>query len=195
MRPEWTGRRVSSRLLPGRSEPTDSDAGQTDVSVDPAHRNDRTPRGRSFRRRRQRRRSTTLRLALRPFHRPVCLASFWTSKAVCLLSHNRLSSHSTDDSVVTSPQQADGPGSSSSADRTALTPAVAYDGDLVVSRRTLVPVSFGEPTQHPAFSWQQFLLEPQFPPTSGGSTHDAKLHFASQSLADSALSLSAHCRD
>jgi len=42
LRPEWTGRRVSSRLLPGRSEPTDSDAGQTDVSVDPARRNDRT---------------------------------------------------------------------------------------------------------------------------------------------------------
>ena len=41
LRPEWTGRRVSSRLLPGRSEPTDSDAGQTDVSVDPARRNDR----------------------------------------------------------------------------------------------------------------------------------------------------------
>ena len=36
--------------------------------------------------------------------------------------------------------------------RSALTPAVAYDGDLVVSRRTLAPVSSGETTQHPAFS-------------------------------------------
>ena len=29
----------------------------------------------------------------RPFHRPVCLASFWTSKAVCLLSHNPYDDH------------------------------------------------------------------------------------------------------
>ena len=78
------------------------------------------------------------------------------------------------------------------ADRSALTPAVAYDGDLVVSRRTLTPVSSGEPTQHSAFSWQQSLLEPQFSATSGGSTHDAKLHFASHSLSDSALSHLAH---
>ena len=76
--------------------------------------------------------------------------------------------------------------------RSALTPAVAYDGDLVVSRRTLTPVSSGEPTQHSAFSWLQSLLEPHFSATSGGSTHDAKLHFASHSLADSALSHSAH---
>ena len=35
-------------------------------------------------------------------------------------------------------------------------------------------------------------LEPQFPADSGGSTHDAKLHFTSRSLADSALSIPAH---
>jgi len=40
-------------------------------------------------------------------------------------------------------------------DRSALTPAVTYDGDLVVSRRTLAPVLSGEPTQHPAFLRQQ----------------------------------------
>ena len=52
----------SFRTSSGCSEPTDADAGRTDVSVDPARRNDR----RSSRRQRPRRRSLTLRLALQP---------------------------------------------------------------------------------------------------------------------------------
>ena len=101
--PNGLGGGSLSRFLPGRSGPTDADAGQTDVSVDPARRNDRMPRGRSSRRRRQRprRRSTTLRLALQP------LPTTASSRLQCR--------------------------------PTALTPAVVYDGDLVVSRRTLAP--------------------------------------------------------
>ena len=71
------------RTVSGRSDPMDADAGQTDVSVYAARRNDR---GRSSRRRRQRprRRSLTLLLALQPL---------------------------LDDSVDSTPLQADGPGS------------------------------------------------------------------------------------
>jgi len=76
----------------GCTDPTDADAGRTDDSVDPARRNDRTPRGRSSRRRRRRqrprRRSLTLPLALQPL---------------------------LDDSVDTTPLQTDGPGSASSS--------------------------------------------------------------------------------
>ena len=43
-----------------------------------------------------------------------------------------------------------------------------------------VPVSSRGPMQHPVFS-SNSELEPQFPADSGGSTHDAKLHFANQS--------------
>ena len=52
-------------------------------------------------------------------------------------------------------------------------------------------VSSGGLTQHPAFS-SNSEMEPQFPADSGGSTHDAKLHFANQSHSDFVLSLSAH---
>ena len=77
------------------------------------------------------------------------------------------------------------------ADRSALTPAVAYDGDLVVSRRTLAPGLVRRANAAPCVLLAT-ALEPQFPATSGGSTHRAKLPFASHSLADSALSHSAH---
>ena len=89
LHPDGTGRWVSFRTSSGCTDPTDADAGRTDDSVDPARRNNRTPRGRSSRRRRQRprHRSLTLRLALQ-----------------LLL----------DDSVDTTPLQADGPGSGSS---------------------------------------------------------------------------------
>ena len=114
------------RTSSGCLDPTDADAGRTDVSVDPARRNDR----RSSRRRRQRprRRSLTLRLALQPLQ---------------TTASSRLQRRPS----VPVPVR---PG-----DRSALTPAVAHDGDLVVSRCTLAPVSSGEPTQHPAFHWQQ----------------------------------------
>jgi len=190
----------SFRTSSGCSKPTDADAGRTDVSVDPARRNDR----RSSRRRRQRprRRSLTLRLALQP-----------------LLN----------DRVDSTPLQADSPGSAfvprtvrqspttlrlslqplqttvsshlqrrpsvpvRPGDRSALVPAVAYDGDLVVSQRSLAPVSSGEPTQHPAFL-RNSALEPQFPTASGGSTHGAKLPLRlTQSIRLGAISLSAHC--
>ena len=101
-----------------------------------------------------------------------------------------LSSRSTDDSVDTSPMQADGPGLVPRTDRQSLllllTTATSSSADV-----PWLPVSSGGPMQHPAFS-SNSELEPQFPADSGGSTHDAKLHFANQSHSDLALSLSAH---
>jgi len=88
---------------------------------------------------------------------------------------------------------ADGPGSRSRAANrrtfpmlSADTPAVAYDGDLEVSRRTpapgLVRRADAAPCVHlaTALTTLMSLKELQFPADSGGSTHDAKLHFAKQ---------------
>jgi len=78
--------------------------------------------------------------------------------------------------------------------RSALTPAVAYDGDLVVSRRTLAPVSSGEPTQHSAFSWQQRTGTAV--PSRQRRQHsrcEAPLRLT-QSIRLRAITLSAHCR-
>jgi len=114
--PNGLGGGSLSGLLPDvRIRPTDVDAGQTDASVDPARRNDRTPSGRSSRRRRQRprRRSTTLRLSLQPLHR-------------------RQRRH--DSNAGRRSRSRSRP-----ANRSAVTPAVAYVGDVVVSRRTLAP--------------------------------------------------------
>jgi len=103
-----------------------------------------------------------------------------------------LSSRTTDYSVDTSPMQADGPGSGlvPRTDRQSLllllTTATSSSADV-----PWLPVSSGGPTQHPAF-YSNSELEPQFPADSGGSTHDAKLHFANQSHSDLALSLPAH---
>ena len=97
-----------------------------------------------------------------------------------------------DDSVVTSPTQVPVP--VRPGDRSALTPAVAYDGDLVVSRRTLAPVSSGEPTQHPAFVPQQRTGTAV--PHSQRRQHsrcEAPLRLT-QSIRLCAISLSAHCR-
>ena len=97
-----------------------------------------------------------------------------------------------DDSVVTSPMQADGPGSGLvlRTDRQSLlllfTKATWSSADVPwlpsrpASRRSTLRSSGNS------------ALEPQFPAASGGSTHDAKLHFASHSLSDSALSHLAH---
>jgi len=103
-----------------------------------------------------------------------------------------LSSRSTDDSVDSSPMQADGPSSGlfPRTDRQSplllLTTATSLSADV-----PWLPVSSGGPTQHPAFC-SNSEMELQFPTDSGGSTHDAKLHFANQSHSDFALSLSAH---
>ena len=103
-----------------------------------------------------------------------------------------LSSRSTDDSVNSSPVQADGPGSGlvPRTDRHSLllllTTATSLSADV-----PWLPVSSSGPTQHPAFS-SNSEMELQFPAYSGGGTHDAKLHFANQSHSDFALSLSAH---
>jgi len=86
LHPDGTGRRVSFRTSSGCTDPTDADAGRTNVSVDPARRNDRTPRGRSSRRRRQRprRRSTPTRLHCRP----TCAFSSTVYTQLCRLSRN-----------------------------------------------------------------------------------------------------------
>ena len=83
--PNGLGGGSLSGLLPGRTDPTDADAGRTDVSVDPARRTFERPADVPSRRRRQRprRRSTLLRLSLQPL---------------------------LDDSVDTTPMPADGPG-------------------------------------------------------------------------------------
>jgi len=155
--------------FPDVAAPTDADAGRTDVSVDPARRTARTPSGRPSRRRRQRprRRPTALRLTLQPLsrrqrrQRPRCRP---TVPVPSLVSANRRTSPAV------------------SAD----TPAVAYDGDLDVSRRTLAPGLVRRADAAPCVLLTSALTtlmsseEPQFPADSGGSTHVAKLHFAEQ---------------
>jgi len=173
LRPEWTGRRV---FLPVSSERSGSDGRGTRIPVrrtsqstrhgDTTER-DRTPRGRSSRRRRQRprRRSTPLWQALQPLHRRQRRHVSNAGRRSRFRFVPRTERHS----LLLLP-----------------TTATLSSADV-----PWLPVSSGEPTQHPASSWQQ-PLEPQFPATGGGSTHDAKLPFASNNLADSALSISAH---
>jgi len=66
------------------------------------------------------------------------------------------------------------------------TPAVAYDGDLDVSRRTpapgLVRRADAAPCVHLATALTTLMSpkELQFSADSSGSTHDTKLHFAEQ---------------
>jgi len=157
-------------LFPDVAGPTDADACQTEVSVDPTRRNDRTPRGRSSWRRRQRprRRSLTLRLALQPL---------------------------LDDSVDATPLQADGPGSAF-VPRTVRhslllfpTTATSLSADV-----PWLPVSSGEPTQHSAFRWQQRTGTAV--PSSQRRQHsrcEAPLRLT-QSRRLRAITLSAHCR-
>jgi len=167
LHPDGTGRRVSFRTSSGCTDPTDADAGRTDDSVDPARQNDRTPRGRSSRRQRPRRRSLTLRLALQPF---------------------------LDDSVDATPLQADGPGSGSSRG------PIGTHSCCCLRRRPRRQPTYPGSRSRPASrrstlrSSSNSALEPQFPTASGGSTDDAKLHFASQSIRLCAITLSAHCR-
>jgi len=129
------------------------------------------------RRQRPRRRSTALRLTLQPLarrqrrQRPRCRP---TVPVPVLVSANRSSD----------------------------APAVAYDGDLDVIRRT--PGSRSRPADRRSTlrALGNSVGDPDVAQGSavpsrqrGGSTHDAKLHFAKQShLRHSANSLSAHCR-
>ena len=118
--------------FPDVADPTDADAGRTDVSVDPARRKVRTaadlPSWR--RRRRPRRRSTALRLSLQP---PL----------------QRQRRHDSDTS-----RRSRFPISSRPTDRLTLqlllTTATSTLADV-----PWVPVSSGGPMQHPAFSGQQ----------------------------------------
>jgi len=168
LRPEWTGRWVSFRAPSGRTDPTDTDAGRTDVSVDPARRNDRTPRGRSSRRQRPRRRSTTLWLALHPLHR----------RQLQLVSSTDRRSRFR----------------SRPADRSALTPAVAYDGDVVVSRRALASGLVHRADAAPCVLQQQ--RNGTAVPSIQRRQHsrcEAPLR-QPKSLGLCALTLSAHCR-
>jgi len=154
-------------LLPDAANPTDADAGQTDVPVDTARRNDRTPRGRSPRRRRQRpqRRSTTLQLALQP------LPTTASTRLQCR-------------PTVPVPVSSRG--------------SIVSHSCCCLRRRPRCQPTYPGSRSRPAGQRNTLrspgnsALEPQFPADSGGSTHDAKLHFASHSLADSALSISAH---
>ena len=197
--PSGLGSGSLSRFLPGRSGPTDADAGQTDVSINPARRNDRTPRGRSFRRRRQRprRRSTTLRLALQPLHRRQRRHDFiagrrsqflfvpWTDRQSLTTLQPLLRRQTT-------PLQADGPGSGSSRG------PIGTHSCCCLRRRPRRQPTYPGSRSCPASrrstlrSPGNSTLEPQFLADSGGSTHDVKLHFASHSLTDSALSIPAH---
>ena len=157
-----------SRFLSGRSRfrRTRMPVRRTSPSTR-SRRYDRTPRGRSSRRRRQRprRRLTPLWQALQPLHRRQRRHVSNAGRRSRFRFVPRTERHS----LLLLP-----------------TTATLSSADV-----PWLPVSSGEPTQHPASSWQQ-PLEPQFPATGGGSTHDAKLPFASNNLADSALSISAH---
>jgi len=130
--PNGLGGGSLSGLLPGRSDPTDADAGRTDVSVDPARRTARTPRGRSSRRRRQRprRRPTALRLALQPLPR---------------LQRRHDSATGRRSRFPTSSRRAD-------RQTLQLLPPTATSTSADVP---WLAVSSGGPTQHPAFSGQQ----------------------------------------
>jgi len=103
-----------------------------------------------------------------------------------------LSSRSTDDSVNTTPLQADGPGSGSSRG------PIGTHSCCCLRRRPRRQPTYPGSRSRPASRHSTLrspgnsTLEPQFPADSGGSTHDVKLHFASHSLADSALSIPAH---
>jgi len=122
--PEWAGRRVSLRApSPDVAAPTDADAGQTDVSVDPARRTARTPSG-----------------------RPLSVTATTTATSLDGSPADSPAAPTTTASAMTS-MPADGPGSRGlvPANRrttpaiSAGTPSVAYDGDLDVSRRTPAP--------------------------------------------------------
>jgi len=152
--------------FPDVAAPTDADAGRTSPSTRLDVRLER-PADVPSRRQRPRRRPTALRLTLQPLsrrqrrQRPRCRP---TVPVPGLVPANRRTSPAI------------------SAD----TSAVAYDGDLDVSRRTpapgLVRRADAAPCVHLATTLTTLMSpkEPQFPADSGGSTHDAKLHFAEQ---------------
>ena len=107
-----------SGLLPGRcgSDPTDADAGRTDVSVDPARRKVRTPSGRPLS-------ATATATATSLNCAPAGSPAAPTTTASARLRYRP---------TVPVPDLV-------SANRSSDTPAVASDGDVDVSRRTLAP--------------------------------------------------------
>jgi len=152
--------------FPDVVDPTDADAGRTDVSVDPARRKVQTPSGRLLT-------ATATATATSLNCAPAGSPAAPTTTASARLRYQP---------TVPVPDLV-------STKRSSDTPAVASDGDLgsrscLAGRRSTL--------RSPGNS----QLEPQFPADNSGSTDDAKLHFAKQSHLDLALSLSlsALCR-
>ena len=103
--------------FPDVADPTDADAGRTDVSVDPARRNVRTPGGRPLT-------ATATATATSLDCAPADSPAAPTTTASARLRYQP---------TVPVPDLV-------SANRSSDTPAVASDGDLDVRRRTLAPV-------------------------------------------------------
>jgi len=112
---DWAAGRFPGSF-PDDADPTDADAGRTDVSVDPARRNVRTPSGRPLT-------ATVTATATSLNSAPAGSPAAPTTTASVRLRYRP---------TVPVPDLV-------SANRSSDTPAVASDGDLVVSRRTLAP--------------------------------------------------------
>ena len=135
-------------LFPGSfqdvADPTDADAGRTDVSVDPARRNVRTPGG-----------------------RPLTATATATATSLDCVPAGSPAAPTTTASARFRYRPTVPVPDLVSANRSSDTPAVASDGDLDVSRRTLAPGLVRWADAAPCV-----LRELEH------STHDVKLHFA-----------------
>jgi len=142
---------------------------RSDVSVDLAGRTARTPSG-----------------------RPLLVTATATATSLDCTPADSPAAPTTTASATTS-MPADGPGSRSRPGKPThlscglrSSPAVAYDGDLDVSRRIPAPGLVRRADAAPcvllvtALTTLMSPKEPQFPADSGGNTHVAKLHFAEQ---------------
>jgi len=116
-----------------------------------------------------------------------------SDRDVARLRSDWLSSRSYDDSVGTTPLPADGPGS-----RPRLGGPIVRHSSCCLRRRPRRQPTYLGSRSRPAGRRSTLRSpgnseqEPQFQADSGGSTHDAKLHFAKQSHLVSALSLIPH---
>jgi len=167
--PEWSGRWVSPRVpSPDVADPTDADAGRTDVSVDPARRTARTPGGRPL--------SVT--------------ASATATSPDCATADSPAAPTTT--ASATTPMPADGSGSRSRpGEPTHLSCDLRRHSSCCLRRRPRRQQTYpgsrsrgadAAPCVHltTALTTLMSPKEPRFPADSGGSTHDAKLHFAEQ---------------